>query len=67
IVAWLRENTPKQRTIDAYATFDETTKQLMSFRAIEDEAMPTSPVAKSKQMLSSDPHPDLNARRKALN
>ncbi|MES0372165.1 MAG: M14 family murein peptide amidase A [Mariprofundaceae bacterium] len=61
IVAWLRENTPKQRTIDAYATFDETTKKLMPPKSIADETMPTSPVAKPKQPLLSDSHPDLKA------
>ena len=29
IVAWLRENTPKQETIDAYAKFDEIAKKMM--------------------------------------
>jgi len=29
IVAWLRDNTPKQETIDAYALFDETARELM--------------------------------------
>jgi hypothetical protein len=67
MVTWLRENTPKQRTVDAYATFDVTTKQLMPFRTIADETMPTSPVAKPKRLSSSDPHPDLKARRRVLN
>jgi len=67
IVAWLRTNTPKQKTIDAYATFDETTRQLMPPKAMEDEAKPTSPMEKLKQMFSSDPHPDLKARRRVLN
>ncbi|MFC1536473.1 M14 family murein peptide amidase A [Pseudomonadota bacterium] len=48
IVAWLRKNTPKQKTIDAYATFEETAKQLMPDWSIENETMPISPVAKRK-------------------
>ena len=48
IVAWLRKNTPKQKTVDAYATFEETTKKLMPLRLIADETMATSPVAKRK-------------------
>ncbi|MFC1542353.1 M14 family murein peptide amidase A [Pseudomonadota bacterium] len=63
MVAWLRENTPKQRTIDAYATFDETTKQLMPFKAIADVTMPTSPVTKPNRVSSSNQHSDLEARR----
>ena len=67
IVAWLRESTPKQKTIDAYTTFDETTKQLMPFRTIADETMPTSPEAKPKRLSSSYPHPGLKAGRRVLN
>ena len=29
IVAWLRKNTPKQETVDAYAKFDEVAKKMM--------------------------------------
>ena len=67
LVAWLRENTPKQRTIDAYTTFDETTKQLMQLKPMADETVPISPVAKQTQMLSSEPLPDLEALRKVSN
>ncbi|MDT8375271.1 MAG: M14 family murein peptide amidase A [Mariprofundaceae bacterium] len=67
MVAWLRDHTPKQKTIDAYATFDETAKQLMPDRAIADEAVPILPVAKPQQLLSSDPRTGLKASRRVLN
>lgn len=67
IVAWLRDNTPKQKTIDAYATFDETTNRLMPLKELADETVPASPLVKSKRLLSSDPHPDQKARRRVLN
>ncbi|MDX8396229.1 MAG: M14 family murein peptide amidase A [Mariprofundaceae bacterium] len=53
MVAWLRDNTPKKKTMDAYATFDETTKKLMPPRKMVDEIMP--PMKKSKRLLLSEP------------
>jgi len=75
LVGWLRKNSPKQRTIEAYTSFDETTQRLMSPDATpdstRDEAAPTtlapSSAAKQKHLLSSDPHPALKPNEKTLN
>ena len=71
MVTWLRKNTPKQETIEAYASFDETTKQLMPAKETADSTangiLPTPPVLKPKRLLSSEPLPNLKVNRKLLN
>jgi len=67
IVAWLRNNTPKQQTIEAYKTFDEVTKRLMPDREVANEKRPVSEVAKPKRLFSAEPKADPKAGGSVLN
>ena len=52
IVAWLRKNTPKQKTVDAYANFNEISNQLMPLRKVSDETIQSPHAAKPKPQAS---------------
>ncbi|HKI60039.1 MAG TPA: M14 family murein peptide amidase A [Mariprofundaceae bacterium] len=52
IVVWLRKNTPKQKTIDAYAIFDETTKQMITLQKVVDGSIQTPHAEEPRQQAS---------------
>jgi len=53
VVAWLRNNTPKQKTIDAYDKFDEITKSMMPAVGKRDQKTAVLQKPKEKQQTSA--------------
>ncbi|NWF36145.1 murein peptide amidase A [Mariprofundus sp. KV] len=48
LIRWLRLNVPKEKTTRAYATFDETSKQLMASPAVDTGQQTKAPAAAAK-------------------